>query len=392
MAKTIPLSPKTILVRAPNWIGDQVIAYPFFFYLRRAFPEARIVSACVPWVRDLQFRDLVDEVIVIQPPQSSWLIGKFWQLGVKGSAVAKLGPWDLGFSLPNSFSAAWFLYRAGVKVRVGYSVDGRGVLLNHRLVWDSNPARHRAQAFVDLLPSEVRPKRPAREFFGVPPENDLDEGTLGEVGAFPAPTSWCIEKAPLAPPKGGAGSETDRYYILAPGATAESRRWDLENFKALARRVSAERGWTGVVVGGPKEEAMGRELQETAGAKICNYVGRASIPELQVLFKSAEFTICNESGLAHVASLCGSPVQIVCGAADPRRTRPLGPGRVEVAINPVECWPCERNVCLQPLDKRVQCLRGIHVDRVWESIQNGLLGNPPKASHGHEHRESGQIT
>ncbi|MBU6376430.1 MAG: hypothetical protein KGQ59_10575, partial [Bdellovibrionales bacterium] len=57
-----------ILVRAPNWIGDQLMAYPFFHYLRRTKPRAKITVACVPWVADLQFRHLVDDVIVINPP------------------------------------------------------------------------------------------------------------------------------------------------------------------------------------------------------------------------------------------------------------------------------------------------------------------------------------
>jgi hypothetical protein len=54
------------------------------------------------------------------------------------------------------------------------------------------------------------------------------------------------------------------------------------------------------------------------------------------------------------------------------RTKPLGPGPVEVSVNAVECWPCERNVCFQPADRKIQCLRGITPDAVWDTIARGL--------------------
>ena len=59
------VKPPTILVRAPNWIGDQVLAFPFFHHLRKAYPKAHIAAVCVPWVENVQFKTLVDEVIVL---------------------------------------------------------------------------------------------------------------------------------------------------------------------------------------------------------------------------------------------------------------------------------------------------------------------------------------
>jgi hypothetical protein len=43
-----------------------------------------------------------------------------------------------------------------------------------------------------------------------------------------------------------------------------------------------------------------------------------------------------------------------------------------VAVNPVECWPCERNTCAQPLERKLQCLKGIRPSAVWEEIERGL--------------------
>lgn len=339
---------------------------------------------CVDWVRDLQFRDLVDEVKVVERPLRSTFIEKFRAIERTSCQLRNLGPWDLAFSLPNSISAAWLSYRSGAKRRRGYRADGRGLLLNEGLPWDGSPDRHRAQAYVDLLPFPGKEGRLAtsmsrpdiRDFWAKPPENDLDPVTPGVLTTFNPAKSW-PSALPVEPPEGN-------YWVLAPGATAESRRWSPENFARLAVRIQDELGLSGVIVGGPKEAPLAEQIidmvrdinrgnnRELKRGGIQDFTALGPVCGLWKIFQNAKFTVCNESGLAHVASLCGSFVQIVCGAADPRRTRPIGPGKVQVAINPLDCWPCERNSCDQTGSQKFQCLLGIQPDSVWGEIKRGL--------------------
>ncbi len=358
-------SPRSILVRAPNWIGDQVLAFPFFHYLRKAYPRAKISVVCVPWVADIQFRGLVDEVVVLDraPPGSLW--SKFRSLDRQALALSAGREWDLGISLPNSFSAAWFLKRAGASIRRGYAADGRGFLLNQgvQVPGERFGIHHRAQAYVDLLPREAQPKREVREFWDRLPENDLDDPIPGELSEFDADRDWPGER--LAPPSG-------YYWVLAPGATAESRRWPVDYFVGLAKSIAEATNLTGVIVGGPKEAPLAERLCQDEELRLIDYTARGPVTSLVRLFREAEFTVTNESGLAHVAAFCGSFTQIVCGAADPRRTKPTGPGLVQISLNSVECWPCERNICSQGPDRKIQCLRGIQANTVWEEIRRGI--------------------
>jgi len=372
-----------ILVRAPNWIGDQVMAYPFFHFLRKRYPTARIVSVCVPWVQDIQFRNLVDQVLVVQPPlaheRNLW--SRFKSLERAAAQIRAEGPWDLGISLPNSFGAAWLLWRSGAKRRRGYALEGRGVLLNEPISWPRESRmqataesgvtfmRHRTQAYADLLADDQGPAPDVRGFWGMAPENELDPWIEGELPAFPASLAWPKVQF-LEPP-------SEPYWVLSPGATADSRRWPEDQFAALIGRVAAETGWTCVIVGGPKEAPIASRLadrmREDRRARVKDWTARGSVASLFRVFSGARFTVTNESGLAHVASLCGSPVQIVCGAADPRRTKPIGPGRVQVTINAVDCWPCEKNVCSQQASRYLQCLKGIRERDVWDEVSRGLL-------------------
>lgn len=353
-----------ILVRSPNWIGDQILAFPFYFYLRQSYPKAHICVSCVDWVKDTQFIDLVNEVVVLPRPQSDSFLDRFKTLDQGALQLKALNRWDLGFALPNSFSAGWLLYRAGALNRRGYNVDGRGLLLTDKIFWDSSPTRHRAQAYMDILPENIRPRRPVSDFWGILPENELDPKIPGELEKFDPNISW-PDAVPVDPPSGP-------YWVMAPGAVADSRRWPLEKYAELAQKIWKDTSLKCVVVGGPKEAPLVERLRELSSAEILDYTARGPVTVLWKIFSGSRFTVCNESGLAHVAALCGSFVQIVCGAADPRRTRPLGPGKVQVWMNPVECWPCEKNVCGQRGDKVLVCLRAIGAAQVWEEIKNGI--------------------
>jgi heptosyltransferase-2 len=353
-----------ILVRSPNWVGDQIMSYPFFYYLRKAFPSAKITTACVPWVRDIQFMNLVDNVHVLKTPFKKTLLERFKTVEENARDLKALGPWSLAVSLPNSLSSAWMLKRSGAARCRGYKIEGRGFLLNDGVAWDGDPERHRAQAYMDLLPAGVKTGRPAREFWGIPPKDEMEDAVPGVEPFFDSSKAWPGFK-PLELPEGP-------YWILAPGATADSRRWPAQYFASLARLIAKEKNWKGLIVGGPAEAPLADELCSDRTLKLSDWTARGGIPVLSKLFSSAKFTITNESGMAHVASLCGSFVQIVCGAADPRRTRPIGPGRLQIAINPIDCWPCERNVCSLPDAGRPKCLHGISPEAVWEEIKRGI--------------------
>lgn len=376
-----------ILVRSPNWIGDQVMAFPFFHYLRQAYPRAHIGVACVPWVESIQFRGYIDEVITLTKPMGSGLGAKLSALEASARSIRASGDWDLGITLPDSFSSAWLLFRGGARRRRGRATDGRSLLLTDREPEDSARDCHRAEAYLRLLPRDASGSTvPATEFWGVRPERPERADALGFTDAsaealqgvlrdeqeqaeqiepvvprFDWKKHW-PDTDPVEVPEGA-------YWVLAPGSAAESRRWSLQSFQRLVERVYAETGLKAMIVGGPSEAGLGLELKDALGRKVEDLIAMGTVSSYAPLFAGARFTVANDSGLAHVASLCGSPVQIVWGAGDPKVTQPIGPGKAKLIFNPVDCWPCVRNVCTQPAGNRLACLHGIEADAVWEELR-----------------------
>ena len=349
-----------ILVRSPNWIGDQVLAFPFFYYLRRNFPRAWITAACAPWVESVQYRNLVDEVVVIEKPKHASMIERIKAVESTSLLLTRKGPWDLGICLPPSFSSAWIMRCSGVSRRRGYVADFRGFLLNERISAQGNEALHRAEEYLKLLPEGVQIDGPVEDFWGVYPQNPLDEKIPGVLSEFDAEKAW-PEARPIEPPSGP-------YWVIAPGSMAESRRWPASSFISLARILVKETGWKGVIVGGTAESQIAQELMRDPSLQLSDWTGRGTPSDYWKVFRGAQVSVCNDSGLAHVAALCGSPVEIVWGAGRVAKTQPIGPGKVNITVNPVDCWPCEKNQCERREGLKLECLSGLTPERVWQGI------------------------
>lgn len=341
--KSTPI--KTILVRAPNWIGDQILAYPFFFHLRNAYPSAKIISVCVPWVKSIQYKGLVDEVVVL--PVEKGAYRKLHALKETARSIRRIhGSIDIAFSLPNSFSSALLLFLTRASQRVGYSGDLRSFLLTHRPLQDNE--KHRSVTYLDLLAA-----RHSVEGELVFPKTEAEFRSLG----------WNIQAGLTL-----TNTLPESYFVFAPGSQAESRRWPEDRFLELSDLLWSSLRIKTVLVGGPKEAPLAERMSRGRQEWVVDAVAKTEVAGLVPVLMGAKGVIANDSGLAHLASFCGARVVIPWGAGDPRHTLPLGPGRVEHRVHVVECWPCEKNLCRFTDSRRNQCLNGLTVEAMWELV------------------------
>ena len=115
-----------LVILAPNWLGDAVMALPAIGDVRRAFPDATITAAARPSIAPLfALVPEVNDTIVLSRTASMMSPSSWQELGAEIGG----GRFDAALLLPNSIHAALIAHRAGVADIWGYRANWRGRLL-----------------------------------------------------------------------------------------------------------------------------------------------------------------------------------------------------------------------------------------------------------------------
>jgi heptosyltransferase-2 len=328
--------PQQILVRAPNWTGDLIMATPGFRALRAGFPHARLVLHVRPALAPLiDGAPWFDEVL----PLHSWQAGSAALL--REARVLRVRRFDVGLCLPDSFSAALLMRAAGVRRVVGYRRGWRRALL-HQAVAPPGRGRRllvsREEHVLGLVAALGAPARGTHlELFVTDAEQAEAEARLRANGV-PA-------GAPLA--------------VLAPGASfGPSKLWPAERFAAVGDALAAA-GAAVVVVGTPEERALTARVVAAQRAPAADLAGALGLGALKALLRRARVLVCNDAGARHVAAAFGVPCVVLMGPTALEKTH-LNLERVKVLLTDVPCRPCYRRTC--PIDHR--CMTRITPERV----------------------------
>ncbi len=325
-----------ILVRAPNWIGDAVMAIPTLSALRARFPESRITLLAKPQVAALfEHHPVIDRLWVYESPgrHAGWM--GLWRL----VRSIREGEFDLAFLLQNAFEAALVTAAAGIPERIGYAADGRRFLLTSALDKKSAPL-HQREAYLHLMQ------------------------LVGSEGRFErSPYLVITEKERQSAADLLAAEGIDRWEPvigLNPGAAyGSSKRWDPARFAAAADQLLERYPAKVVISGGPAEIAIAEEVRRKMRHPAVIVAGKTTVRMMMALIARCRLFITNDSGPMHIASALGSPVVAVFGPTNPDATSPAGADDL-IVRNKVDCAPCTYREC--PIDHR--CMSGVSVEAV----------------------------
>lgn len=349
-----------LIIRAPNWLGDAVMALPAMAAVRRAFDGRTVIVAARPHVAPLFREDTSaapDEVVVVDER------GEAAQLrAVRGDAV---------LLLPNSFRSAWVARLSGIRERWGYRAAGRGWLLTRGASRPRGSGRplHHVDYFRDLVIA-----------LGIDPGQD----------AIPRlnPRALTLEKADAVLRRSGFEAG-ERIVGFAPGAAyGAAKRWPPDRVAKVVEALG-HRGTATVLVGAAGDRDTGRAIESAlpAGARVVNLIGRTSLGELiGVVARCAAF-VSNDSGAMHVAAALGVPLTAIFGPTDERATAPASAGRVDLIVRDVFCRPCLLREC--PIDHR--CMKRIDVESVLSSVAGHLRSAPGSAESSRSVESSGSV-
>jgi len=324
-----------ILVVAPSWIGDTILAQPLLALLKRNNPGARIEVLAAGWSSPLLAR--MAEVDAVIP--SPFRHGDFDLAGRRrlGRELAAAG-YAEAYVLPNSWKSALVPFFAGIPHRTGYRGEARYLLLDriHRLDARRHPQlAQRYAALAGPLPASLPVPRLA---------SSGEQQRLARL-ALGLP----LDTAPA---------------IFCPGAEfGPAKRWPARHFAALAQLVASPQDpvW---LVGSDKDAAVGAEIAAAANGAALNLCGRSTLEQAIDLIASARCVVSNDSGLMHVAAALDRPLVALYGSSSPDYTPPLS-GRARIVSRNLECSPCFKREC--PLG-HFDCMNGIAPEQVADAL------------------------
>jgi heptosyltransferase-2 len=329
---------RRLVVRAPNWLGDALMALPALGAVRRALEGRTIVVAALPSVAPIfaeRSAAAPDELITLDGAR------ELDQLtGARADGI---------LLLPNSFGSAWLARRSGAPERWGYRAAGRGWLLT-RGVPRPRGRVHQVQYYLDLargLGLQVPAEQDAR------PRIDPRPATLTQADAR-------LSAAGLSSGQPIVG--------FAPGAAyGHAKQWPPDRVAQVIAAI-ARRGAAAVMVGAGADRDTGRAIESSLppGARVVNLIGRTSLTELVGIVARCAAFVSNDSGAMHIAAALGVPLTATFGPTDERVTAPAG--GADVITRDVFCRPCMLREC--PIDHR--CMKRIEVDAVVQSVTQHL--------------------
>jgi heptosyltransferase-2 len=318
----------SVIVLAPNWLGDVVMALPAIRDVRRHFHDQPFAIAARPSIAAV-FRAVpgIDRIIVLE----------------RGKEASQLRG-NIGILLPNSFRSAWILKKAGVKERWGYRTDFRRPLLTRSV---SKP-RGRV-SFPEYYSHLVR-------------KLGVATGPLTAQMVVPPATSV----AALSLLRAHGWQEGQPLVGIAPGAAfGHAKRWSPKRYAELAAML-VDAGVACVILGRSDDRDAARDI------KGIDLIGHTDLMMLMGVLSHCSVVVSNDSGALHLAGGLGVPVVGIWGPTHERYSTPVTPYEDAHTVEKVSasafCRPCFLADC--PIDHR--CMKRIPTARVHDAVRRFL--------------------
>lgn len=165
--------------------------------------------------------------------------------------------------------------------------------------------------------------------------NRLHWADLNALDVVPAPdiasTRWPAPKAAPAEPIG-----------LFLGASQPEKRPTVEFWAELVRQL-IKRGLRSVLLGGPGETELGREVSAAANVPCVNLCGKFALPEFMSSLSGVRMMVTPDTGPMHLAAWMSLPtVNLSMGPVNPWETGPYQPGHfvLQAKMSCAGCWRC----------------------------------------------------
>lgn len=361
-----PPRPTRFLVVKLDHLGDVVTATPVFRALREGYPEAPVDALVGPLGHEvLDGNPHVSRLYVYDSPRfrrngsipSNGAVGAPGRADGAAAALREVsrGGYSHIVELRGDARTLLLPFRCGALRRVDRGTVRAGLWLARRRAPGGEEPRARDP--IHEVESNLAVVRP---LLGGRAPSDRVEIFLREE-----------ERAAARKRLAGDGVDATRpLVVFHAGAAWRPRAWPADRFAEVARRLGRSRGAAVAFVGAASERDIEAAIRAHAADLPAAYVFGAPLRETLAVIAEAALFVGNDSGLAHAAAACGTPVVALFGPQDPRRFAPWS-ARTTVLHHPVPCFPCAQVRCVRP---ELPCVSLISVEETTAAAERLVPG------------------
>ncbi len=341
-----------ILIRGVNWIGDAIMTLPSMRSFRKEFKDNSISMLVKPWVSPVFEKDPNIDKIIEYKDEYRGISGM-----VKIRKLLKSENFSRAFLLQNALDAAIITFIAGIKERVGYNTDARGLLLTRSIPVNKDILKlHHIKYYLNLLKD-----------YGISTEYKLPWLYLELSERLIARKLMSHLKRPLIG--------------LNPGATyGSAKRWPSRKFAGIIEKVLNDIGGSIILFGSQKETETTNEIINMISpdivdkSNLLNLSGRTTLRELSALISECDMLLTNDSGPMHISYAVGTNVAALFGSTDDSLTGPPDFDqnaefgfKKTIFKKDIDCSPCFKRSCRYG---HLRCMEEITEEEVYDKLSN----------------------
>lgn len=306
------LTTKIAIVKLSS-LGDVIHAIPVARALRRARPGIHLA-----WIVEAReyalLKDHPDLDTVVPVDTRLWrrlirspsgvreVVGKVGRLRGRIRAAR----FDVALDLQGLIKSGLLTAYTGAPLRIGFTADhcreGLNCLFTNRRVRPPAEAVHVVDQYLALLGPLGIPPGPVEFHVPVPARATLRmDDFLGEQGV----------------------KSRDLLVAVNPGAGRANKQWPVAHFAGLVDRLASEPNVKVLLLWGPDEVHMARQIQDGSRARAI-LAPPTDLHELAALLRRATLMIANDTGPLHLAAALGTPSLGLFGPTRAERNGPYG--------------------------------------------------------------------
>lgn len=152
------------------------------------------------------------------------------------------------------------------------------------------------------------------------------------------------------------------------GGDRENRRWDPDNYAALADKLIENFNAKVIILAGPGEEHISLQILKQMKNDSINLGGKLTLNDLTFVISELDLLITNDSGPMHIGAATETPLVAIFGPENPTLFHPYtSPENYITVYKHLNCQPCNTKKC-----DHISCLNDITVSEILSAAEKLL--------------------